>query len=231
MPTITTRDGTAVLAGVLAMIAGYVDAYGYLTYQTFLSFMSGNTTITGYTLGQRHLAAAVPSLAAIVGFVGGATFGVALTHAHERQSKRIAFAVVASLLSVAIIVARFTRLTELCQIAIVSIAMGIMNSTVTRVGSESVSLTFVTGTLSKIGSHLALAWARAPVSNAASPSDTHARRVGQLTGVWGAFLMGAILGGVTTPHFAEWTLAPPVVILFVLSALGHGVSPRNGHDA
>jgi uncharacterized membrane protein YoaK (UPF0700 family) len=213
------------------MIAGYVDAYGYLTYQTFLSFMSGNTTITGYTLGQRHLAAALPSLVAIVGFVGGATVGVALPHAHERQTRRIAFAIVAALLSVAIIVARFTRHTDLCQIAIVSIAMGIMNSTVTRVGSESVSLTFVTGTLSKIGSHLALAWARAPLPEATGPRDTHARRAGQLAALWCSFLVGALLAGVTTPHFAVWTLVPPVVVLFALSALETPVSPRSGKNA
>jgi uncharacterized membrane protein YoaK (UPF0700 family) len=213
------------------MIAGYVDAYGYLTYQTFLSFMSGNTTIAGYTLGQRHLAAAVPSLVAIVGFVGGATFGAALRHAPERQSRRIAFAIVPALLSVAIVVAQFTRVSDLCQIAIVSIAMGIMNSTVTRVGSESVSLTFVTGTLSRIGSHLALAGAREPVSDAAGPSDTHARRAGQLTWVWSAFLVGALLAGVTTPHFEVWTLVPPIVVLFALSALENRVSLRSDKKA
>ena len=109
--------------------------------------------------------------------------------------------------------------------------MGIMNSTVTRVGSESVSLTFVTGTLSKIGRHLALAWARAPVSDAAAPSDTHARRAGQLTSVWSAFLMGALLAGVTTPHFAVWTLVPPVVVLFALSALETRVSPWSDEKA
>ena len=49
------------LAGVLALIAGYVDAYGLIRYQTYLSFMSGNTTQTGSQIGQGHLAAAVPS--------------------------------------------------------------------------------------------------------------------------------------------------------------------------
>ena len=35
------------LAAGLAMIAGYIDAYGLIRYQTYLSFMSGNTTQTG----------------------------------------------------------------------------------------------------------------------------------------------------------------------------------------
>ncbi|MBV8796623.1 MAG: DUF1275 domain-containing protein, partial [Hyphomicrobiales bacterium] len=36
------------LAAALAMIAGFVDAYGIITYGVFVSFMSGNTTQTGY---------------------------------------------------------------------------------------------------------------------------------------------------------------------------------------
>jgi len=36
------------LAVSLAMIAGFLDAYGTITYNTYLSFMSGNTTQTGY---------------------------------------------------------------------------------------------------------------------------------------------------------------------------------------
>jgi hypothetical protein len=36
------------LAAGLAMIAGFLDAYGMITYNTYLSFMSGNTTQTGY---------------------------------------------------------------------------------------------------------------------------------------------------------------------------------------
>jgi uncharacterized membrane protein YoaK (UPF0700 family) len=65
----------------------------------------------------------------------------------------------AAILSVAIIVAQFTRVTDLWQIAIVTIAMGIMNSSPASVGSQSVNLTVVTGTLNKIGRHLALGWA------------------------------------------------------------------------
>jgi uncharacterized membrane protein YoaK (UPF0700 family) len=41
--------------------------------------------------------------------------------------------------------------------------MGAMNTALSRVGSQSVSLTFVTGTLSRLGMHLALAVKRAPL--------------------------------------------------------------------
>jgi uncharacterized membrane protein YoaK (UPF0700 family) len=60
------------LATGLAMLAGFVDAYGIITYNTYLSFMSGNTTQTGYRAGQRDFALAVPSALAIVFFLRAA---------------------------------------------------------------------------------------------------------------------------------------------------------------
>ena len=41
------------LAAALAMIAGFIDAYGIITYGVFVSFMSGNTTQTGYQTAER----------------------------------------------------------------------------------------------------------------------------------------------------------------------------------
>jgi hypothetical protein len=63
------------LAAGLAMIAGFMDAYGIRTY---LSFMSGNTTQTGYQTGQGNFGAAVPSALAIVFFVSGSFAGALL---------------------------------------------------------------------------------------------------------------------------------------------------------
>jgi uncharacterized membrane protein YoaK (UPF0700 family) len=89
------------LAAGLAMIAGYIDAYGYFTFKTYLSFMSGNTTQTGYQTGQGDLAA-MPSLLAIVSFVIGVFTGTWLTHSGTHQSRRLRFGVVAALLALMI---------------------------------------------------------------------------------------------------------------------------------
>ena len=43
------------LAAALAMIAGFIDAYGFITYGVYVSFMSGNTTQTGYLVVARPL--------------------------------------------------------------------------------------------------------------------------------------------------------------------------------
>ena len=48
----TSAPAQGGLAAILALIAGYVDAYTFLNYQVYGSFMSGNTTQTGLQAGQ-----------------------------------------------------------------------------------------------------------------------------------------------------------------------------------
>src|SRR2546428_1075784 len=83
-----STQGDETLAAALAMIAGYVDAYGYLTFKTYLSFMSGNTTQTGFLTGQGDVAAAMPSLLAIVSFLLGVFTGTSLTCSGTHRSCR-----------------------------------------------------------------------------------------------------------------------------------------------
>ncbi|MFI5323497.1 MAG: DUF1275 family protein [Thermodesulfobacteriota bacterium] len=42
------RETQEWLAVCLATTAGFVDAYGFLSFKTFVSFMSGNTTHSGF---------------------------------------------------------------------------------------------------------------------------------------------------------------------------------------
>jgi uncharacterized membrane protein YoaK (UPF0700 family) len=95
--------------------------------------------------------------------------------------------------------------------------MGLMNNTLSRVGAEAVSLTFVTGTLNRLGSHLALAVKRAVPEDAEGSWDTHLRRATLLARIWAGFLIGAVLCGAATRYCGEWVLLPPAVVLLALA--------------
>ena len=207
------------LAIHLALIAGFVDAYGFLAYGTYLSFMSGNTTQTGSMTGQGRLLAALPSTVAIVFFVAGSFAGTWLTHSSLRHSRQALFGGVAALLAVIIGGRQLGTLglhVEVC-IATLSLAMGLMNSTLSRIGAEPLNLTFVTGTLNKIGRHLALAVRREPLADAQGQWDTHLRRAGLMTSVWASFLIGAMVSGAATSYFGGWVLLPPFLIILALA--------------
>jgi uncharacterized membrane protein YoaK (UPF0700 family) len=108
---------------------------------------------------------------------------------------------------------RLESVSALVHIATASLAMGVLNTALTRVGGQSVSLTFVTGTLSRIGAHFALALRRASLPDAQGPWDTYLRRAFILARVWVGFLACALLSGAATPRFGVWVLLGPVLIL------------------
>ncbi len=71
----TSATAQEVLAAILALIAGYVDADTFLNYQVYGSFLSGNTTQTGLQVGQGKLGAAAYNLLPIPLFVAGVFLG------------------------------------------------------------------------------------------------------------------------------------------------------------
>lgn len=219
------------LAATLAMVAGYVDAYGLLNFQTYLSFMSGNTTQTGSQLGQVHLALALPSAIAILAFVIGVFSGTLITHSGQQQAQRLLYGAVAALIAIIVVASVVWSPGAYASIAVLSLAMGIMNTTLSRVGAQAVNIGFVTGTLNHLADHLALAFKRVPLPDAAGPWDTHLRRALVLLGVWAAFLTGALLSGLLTSRLGVQTLLLPFLVLITLTALNPSGSPNSPTDS
>lgn len=213
-PSARTQGG---LAAVLALIAGYVDSYGFLNYRVYASFMSGDTTQTGLQAGQRRLAEAGHNLLPIPLFVIGVFLGTLITHSGLRRPLRWLLALVAALLIIDM-GAVYVAAADWLSIAILSLAMGMMNSALSRVGGQSISLGYVTGGLNNVGRHLALAAKGAPLADAQGQSDTHGRRAALLGGIWLAFVVGALLAGAATPSFAVRTLLAPALVLLALAA-------------
>ena len=147
-----------------ALIAGYVDSYSLLNFGVYASFMSGNTTSAGLRLGQINVAAAAHSLLPIPFFVLGTFMGTLILPADRRAGLARLSVLVAALLIMDIVAAYFAWSTWV-GILLLSSAMGIMNTSITHVGAQSVSLGFVTGDLNNLGQRLASGAKRAPVRN------------------------------------------------------------------
>jgi uncharacterized membrane protein YoaK (UPF0700 family) len=218
-------------ATCLALVAGYVDGYALRVYGNYVSYMSGNTTLAGLNAGQGHLIAAVSPGFAIAGFLGGSFAGNWFAHSEIRSSQRLSFATAAILLASFIVLSLHTALSPIAATPILSFAMGMINPAVSRIGSEPVSLTFVTGTLNKIASHLALAVRHPRPADAEGPWDTHLYRAFLEASVWTGFLIGAILSGIVAPHFGVLKLVPALVAFtaFALLSDTQRKTPSNQH--
>ncbi len=134
-----------VFAGGMAFLAGATDAYGFVNLQgLYVSFMSGNTTMLGMALGGGGLARAA-TIAGLIGmFVVGAAAGEVLFNLAGR------FRVAAVPIMVSVLLCIPLAMPGWTAVALV-LAMGALNAAMSKVGSASISLTYVTGALVKFG--------------------------------------------------------------------------------
>src|SRR5262249_23268715 len=145
IPLIASGETTRVqggLAAVLALVAGYIDAYTLLHYEVYASFMSGNTTQTDLNAGQERLTEAGHHLLPIPLFVLGIFLGTFLLQGGLRRPLRRLCGLVAALLAAGLAAASLDPLPGWVGILLLSLAMGIMNTTITHVGGQPVSLGF-----------------------------------------------------------------------------------------
>jgi uncharacterized membrane protein YoaK (UPF0700 family) len=142
------------LACALSGLAGYVDGIGYLYLGgLFVSFMSGNSTRLGVTLAQGQWVNAAEALGLIVLFVIGAGLGclIVLGRGANRQPRVL---LAETLLLVTAALCNTIGLPNVA-IALIALAMGLENSVFQVEGG--LGLTYVTGTLVKVGQLAAIA--------------------------------------------------------------------------
>jgi uncharacterized membrane protein YoaK (UPF0700 family) len=143
------------LAACLSGLAGFVDALAFLNLGGFfVSFMSGNSTRLGVGLAQGSSNAVIAG--ALVGtFVLGVILG-SLTGRFAKPSRRVAV-----LILVAALLTAGAGLNALgapaAAIAAAALAMGAENAVFERDGEVSIGLTYMTGTLVKLGQRMTLA--------------------------------------------------------------------------
>lgn len=212
-------------ATFLALIAGYLDGYGLLVLGTYVSFMSGNTTMTGLKIGLHNFNAALPSAIAVLFFVTGSFMGNLVSQSKLRYCHRWIFGMIAFLLAIVVALELRGVRSPNTRIGMLSLAMGMMNPALSKIGAESVSLTFVTGTLSRIGSHLASAAGRKPLVEGEGWGDSHLARAHIDAIIWAGFLVGAGLSGVACSYFHLWALLPPCVVMIALALFSESVMP------
>jgi len=164
---------------VLGLVAGSVDAIGYVTlFHLFTANMTGNSV----HLASGSLWHALP----ISAFLLGAIIGALFASAHE--SKALAFAVEALALGAFAILTSARAFGELHWLtaAMPALAMGIQAVTVRRAGGGRVQTAFVTGMLVTFADAL-VKWAKSKRPGAAA-------RARLVLGIWLSYVIGAFAG-------------------------------------
>jgi len=187
-------------------MAGFVDAVGYLASGGFFaSFMSGNSTRLGVGIA-READAALIAGGLIAGFVFGVTLGFLVARAGGAKRQAAVLALVALLLALAATVSEMVG----ARIALVLLAgaMGAVNAMFEEGGEVRIGLTYMTGTLVKIGHRLARAirggerWGWVPFAT-----------------LWSGLIAGGALGATAYLHFGLAVIWLPMAAALMLAGL------------
>ena len=151
---------TQALAVCLSALAGFVDAVAFINLGGFfVSFMSGNSTRLGVGLAQSAANAGV-AFGLIATFVAGVVLGSLLGRRAGARRRVVVLAAVAVLLAIAAVLGALGlgRAAVVCM----GLAMGAENAVFEEDGEVRIGLTYMTGTLVKVGQRVAGAMTGGP---------------------------------------------------------------------
>lgn len=248
------------LAILLAWVAGFVDAVGYLTlFHVFTAHMSGNTIAAGVHLGQEDWSAAFHRAFPIPLFVAGVALGAALAEFLLRRGYRSVFSFGVSLeaLLLGFFFAWGGEVFSAGGIrpevgwhfyllaALPALAMGVQNATIRRVGNTTVRTTYISGMVTNFAEEAVqfLFWLSDHFLGRhgkgfgllvrLSPRQRSFNRLLLRAGIWTAYVVGAILAARTLQRWDLYCLLVPIGCLVVIGLCDafHPILPPNQHKS
>ncbi|MBC2681547.1 YoaK family protein [Corynebacterium anserum] len=202
------RPGERLLACTFSFISGFVDSIGFLYLGgVFLSFMSGNTTRSATAIVEGNWPLATLAGSCIVLFLIGVVTGAVINRWAARRWDvfRAREAVLFSVSAIFLITSILT-VVGVDDVAILTLSVGIgaTNSIFERKGEVAIPLTYMTGTLVKMGQRFADTFF----------GGRHIQWVYHFI-LWASLSVGAIAGAVTYHKLGlhSVTIITAVVIL------------------
>lgn len=206
---------TQAFAISLSAVAGYVDAIGFLKLGGFfVSFMSGNSTRLAVGL-VNGTPSATEAAGLIAGFVLGVMLGTGIGHIRPILRSRYVLLCITVLLGAA-------PLLDLYGFAVaalfaMTLAMGAENTIFAQNGEVRVGVTYMTGTLVKLGQGLMMSM----LQRRSPPWWPY-------LALWLGLIGGAVTGANAYAHFGLQSLWLAAAVTAVLSIIPATVlAPRN----
>ncbi|MCS5480185.1 DUF1275 domain-containing protein [Corynebacterium sp. YIM 101645] len=200
------------LAVSFAFIAGFVDSIGFLFLGgVFLSFMSGNTTriATAVVDGNGELTLLAGS--AVLFFLLGVMEGAVVRRVAKRRLRpdRVREVVMVNM-CILFTVAALLVLLDAPRIAIIAASLGIgaMNSIFEREGEVAIALTYMTGTLVKMGQRFVDSFF----------GGSHAAWLGHLR-MWAGLTFGAFAGALVYRFLGMHSLIPVTLLTWGVTGI------------
>jgi uncharacterized membrane protein YoaK (UPF0700 family) len=229
-----SRSATSngILAGYLALVAGFVNSSGFVLLGTFTSHVTGSVGRLSNDLATRQWASATLAAIFVVAFFTGAFISSIVIQAQRSRVSR-AYGLALLLESVtlgAFVIVATTMQNDQPRIldaeaAVLCLAMGMQNSLVTNLSGAVIRTTHLTGVLTDLGIESARwhYWLFTRFRGTRGPRPSSVKAVLLLT-ILSAFTIGAVSGALFTTNRGPTAMLVPGAAL--LLAAGYALLGR-----
>jgi len=223
-----TRRANRQLGGVLAFVAGAINAGGFLAVQRYTSHMTGivSAIADDLVLGQLALAmAGVSSLAAFV--AGSATTAVLINWARRRQLHgEFALSLMleaALLLAFGLLGANLELLVDVfvpSTVLLLCFVMGLQNAVVTKISRAEIRTTHMTGVVTDLGIELGrlVYWNRLADAKAEHFVRANRDKLKIHLAILALFFAGGLVGALAFKRVGFAATVPFAVLLMAMAA-------------
>lgn len=228
-----------ILASVLPMVAGGVNATGFLAMGAYTSHVSGSAARIGDELAQgHHSLAAVAGSIVLLYFVGAATATFLILKAKHLARARYTLPLLVEAAALTAFATAASHLgadahqVEFELTCVLSFAMGLQNALVTKISGATIRTTHMTGIVTDIGIETVgtIDWLRTERRRAResheSPStlellrrDPLFKRLRLHLTIFASFVLGGTLGPLAWLHLGRISMVLPIGVVLLLALL------------
>lgn len=205
------------LAGLLSLVAGGLNAVGFLIAGSFTANMTGNISAFADHLAHGDLVLALSFGGLVVAFVAGAGSAALLIHAGERRAIRCIYALAIMLQALVLLAmgAGFALWPETASqallVVVLSFVMGLQNAVTTLISHARVRTTHVSGMATDIGIELATLLNDPGLRRITLPK----LRLHSLT--LGCFALGGVIGALLFTIAGHWLFVMAAALLLMIA--------------
>ena len=223
-----TRRSNRQFGGILAFVAGAINAGGFLAVQRYTSHMTGIVSAIADDLVIGSIGLALAGLVSLAAFIGGAITTTLLISWARRQELRSKYAL-ALLLEAALLLVfglvganlkSFATLLVPTAVLLLCFIMGLQNAIITKISNAEIRTTHMTGVITDLGIELGrlIYWNHSKKANSIQFVEANTDKLFIHATLLGLFFSGGIFGAVAFKALG-FSATLPIALLLVGMAL------------
>jgi uncharacterized membrane protein YoaK (UPF0700 family) len=202
----------------LAFIGGYGDAASFVLAKSFTGHVTGNLVLGAIAVAAQDWLALLGHLSAIVTFLLGVVLSVVIARPLKAWPSWPLLPCIMGIEVILIVAAALALASGMAPrveifVIFVSLALGLQNGAFVRAGGISVHTTYLTGMITSLISTEAKKYT---LGLAGGPVEAIDPKIGLLSRIWIAFVLGAGIGAAMVFHFNEFGILGAAILLIGL---------------